>query len=135
MGKIYTILDKSYSSSKTERKEIIDSIFSKISKGIIPLHINNEEMILTIDEAVTNAMEHGNRWNPQKQVHVRATVAEDELRIKITDEGNGFNSSGNSSIEDNRMRHRGRGITLIKQFSTPHWNKKGNEIELRIKLR
>ena len=46
---------------------------------------------LALEEAVVNAIKHGNRLDQTKQVHVVCKSTPDKIWIKISDEGPGFN--------------------------------------------
>ena len=45
---------------------------------------------LACDEALANAIHHGNRDNPTKTISVNYSVTEQEVWISIEDEGEGF---------------------------------------------
>jgi hypothetical protein len=60
-----------YPTSRDNRKNIIDEVIDKIKADDILLLISDEELYLVIDEALTNAMEHGNRWDAGKRVKVK----------------------------------------------------------------
>ena len=130
------IIDKSFPSVKNRRRDIIDEIINTIISSIPPeASIRREELVLTIDEAVTNAMEHGNRWNPDKSVHVIICRRGNELVIKVTDEGTGFDTSRTLGNQDkSTLDSRGRGIPLIMRLSRARWNSRGNQIEMHIPL-
>lgn len=126
----------SYPTQRGSRNRIIEDIISKIGKNGINLTLSKDELYLVIDEALTNAMEHGNGWNPDKKVGVRVNCNEEHLNILIADEGPGFNSenAGSSNAAIKNLKPRGRGIYIIKQFCTPSWNDKGTEIDLRFTI-
>jgi serine/threonine-protein kinase RsbW len=46
---------------------------------------------LAVEEALVNAIKHGNQLDPDKRVRVRYSVAGETFHIHITDEGPGFN--------------------------------------------
>src|SRR3972149_8248569 len=48
---------------------------------------------LAMEEALVNAIRHGNRLDPNKEVHVACRVSPELIRIEITDEGEGFDPS------------------------------------------
>lgn len=129
------ILDETFSSDQANRKEIIDALCKKIFNYGIPIAITEEELYLSLDEAITNAMEHGNRWDPQKKIKISVTTNSDTLTISIADQGNGFITTEFESNLKSRdiLSIRGRGIYIINQFCKLSWNKKGNEIILQIK--
>ena len=45
---------------------------------------------MAIEEAVVNAIEHGNKKDPAKQVHLEFRVDADIVEMKVTDQGAGF---------------------------------------------
>jgi serine/threonine-protein kinase RsbW len=71
---------------------------------------------LVLTEALVNAIEHGNKGDPNKTVHVAIRVLPDQLRIEVYDHGQGFDLN---SIAPPNLEHpgeRGRGIFLIKSI-------------------
>ncbi len=131
------ILNESFPSDQSKRKEIIDSLCHKIVQGPIRMAITPEELYLSLDEAITNAMEHGNKWDARKTINVRVEADNREIHILITDQGKGFDTSEIEGQLKNRdiLSNRGRGIYIINQFCDISWNKKGNQIDLHIKRR
>ncbi len=130
------IFEETFSSDQANRKEIIEALCKKIFSYRIPLAITEEELYLSLDEAITNAMEHGNRWDPDKIIKICVTKNSDTLAISIADQGNGFATSEIKANLKSRdiLSTRGRGIYIINQFCKLSWNNKGNEIVLQIKL-
>src|ERR1043166_6010069 len=45
---------------------------------------------LALEEAMVNAIKHGNKLNPKKQVHVEFAITPTRAEIIIEDEGRGF---------------------------------------------
>jgi len=128
------ILDSSYPTVREARKDIIDDIVNIISEKDIHLKIDTMELYLIIDEALTNAMEHGNHWEPHKEVRINVCINSEHLKIAIADQGSGFLRGEEKNINSPHLLPRGRGIYIIKQFCKPAWNKKGNQITLNIEL-
>lgn len=131
------ILNESFPSDQNKRKEIIDSLCHKIVKSPIGMAITPEELYLSLDEAITNAMEHGNKWDSQKTINITVVADKKEIHILITDQGQGFDTREIEGLLKNRdiLSTRGRGIYIINQFCDITWNKKGNQIDLHIKRR
>ena len=128
------ILHRHFSSEKNLRKQIVDTIIEAIGSVNITINIKDEELYLTIDEAVTNAMEHGNLWSPDKEIGINVFHDSHSLTIRITDQGPGFDTATarlKAPLED-RFSRRGRGLYIINQFCEMTWNKKGNQVELRF---
>jgi serine/threonine-protein kinase RsbW len=69
-------------------------------------------------ECMVNAVVHGNRYNRNKQVHVRAAKTPERFTIQITDQGEGFEVQHvpDPLEEDNLLRHSGRGLFLMGAF-------------------
>jgi serine/threonine-protein kinase RsbW len=129
------ILSVSFPSIPDARKEAIEAIIKKVHEYKIPIRINENEIYLVIDEALTNAMEHGNRWDRQKKVIINVVLCDSKLTISIEDEGPGFDIKTDNDNNTKSLALRGRGIKLIKQFCTPQWNLKGNRIDLFIEMK
>ena len=73
---------------------------------------------LAFEEAMTNAIMHGNRSDPQKKIFLQCSVAENEVRVSIRDEGSGFNPDAlrDPRHPDNILTPSGRGILLIRHI-------------------
>lgn len=71
------------------------------------------EILLAIGEALTNAIEHGNRQVPGQTVSIEAFVRGGTLAATISDAGRW---TGDSSFSQ-RSRKRGRGLTLMPPTS------------------
>ena len=75
---------------------------------------------LSLEEAISNGVKHGNRHDPRKTVKIRFQVDETSLRAEIEDEGPGFNPDDipNPLAPENLEREGGRGILLIRRYMT-----------------
>lgn len=73
---------------------------------------------LALEEAMTNAVRHGNRSDPSKRVHVRYTVTVDRIEILVKDEGPGFMPDlvPDPTLPENIDRPNGRGIMLMRAY-------------------
>ena len=71
---------------------------------------------LAVQEAVTNAMCHGNLLDRTKKVAVRLELHDDRLAVEVDDEGAGFDPRvvPDPCAEENLMKPSGRGILLVK---------------------
>ncbi len=67
------------------------------------------------NEAIINAITHGNKLDATKKVSFSATFTGEELQIKIKDEGKGFNYNKLKKTKDLKSEG-GRGIFLMKHF-------------------
>lgn len=73
---------------------------------------------LALEEAVVNAIKHGNQMDPLKQVTIRYGMWRDQVEIHITDEGPGFDPDDLPDPTDieNLERPCGRGVMLIRHY-------------------
>lgn len=88
---------------------------------------------LALDEAVTNAIKHGNKLDPTKRVEVVATVSAQGARIEISDEGAGFDRSKvpDPTSDENLDKCSGRGLLLIEAYmSSVSWSEDGRTIRM-----
>lgn len=88
---------------------------------------------LALDEAVTNAIKHGNRLDPAKRVRVSANVSARAADIEISDEGPGFDRSKvpDPTSDENIDKCSGRGLLLIEAYMTRvSWSPDGRSIRM-----
>ena len=88
---------------------------------------------LAVDEALSNAIVHGNHNDPAKKVHVEFSVHEESARISVTDEGPGFNPTAipDPTLDENLDRPHGRGVMLMKAYMTSvSFSNDGNSVTL-----
>ena len=73
---------------------------------------------LALEEALINAVKHGNKLDPSKIVRVRYRVTETELEVAIEDEGAGFNPAAlpDPTLDENLCMTAGRGILLMRAY-------------------
>lgn len=89
-----------------------------------------------VAEALANAMMYGNNRDPAKRVTLEAWCSSDRVRIRITDEGSGFDprSLPDPTLPQNRSRPRGRGVFLIRELMDEvEFNEQGNSIEMTLR--
>jgi len=99
-----------------------------------------ERLGLAIREAVANGVQHGNKEDPEKRVAVSFVLEQEEITIRIADEGEGFDLEGlpDPLAPENLFKPRGRGILLMNSFmdevSFDFDGDKGTAVVLRKKL-
>lgn len=88
---------------------------------------------LAIEEALVNAIKHGNHEDAAKQVHVEFRLNDEHFFARIVDEGQGFEPEDvpDPTADENLDRPGGRGIMLMRSFmSHVQYNQRGNEVIL-----
>lgn len=92
---------------------------------------------MAMEEAIMNAIHHGNQCDPEKRVHIWIEVEESRFEARITDEGEGFDPAAlpDPTADENLEKTSGRGVALIQHFvDDVLYNQAGNSVRL-IKTR
>src|SRR5262245_33179217 len=92
---------------------------------------------LALEEALINAIKHGNRMDRSKMVRVSYHVSEEHFEISICDEGPGFdpNEVPDPTAIENLERPCGRGLMLMRYYMNEvSFGAGGNSVFMR-KLR
>ena len=125
-------IDKKIPSDTGEARQILDELLAKLSE-----HGWGDEhtfgIHLAVEEALMNAIKHGNQRDPEKSVHVFYGVSPESLKIIVEDEGDGFDPDEvpDPTLEENLELPSGRGLMLMKTFMTMvEYNEKGNRVEM-----
>lgn len=88
---------------------------------------------LALEEALANAIKHGNQADPSKQVEVVYQVDASQIRIEICDEGPGFDPGDvpDPTLDENLEKPFGRGVMLMRTYmSEVSYNDQGNCVVL-----
>lgn len=88
---------------------------------------------LALEEAMINAIKHGNRLDPTKSVKVTAKVTHEQVEITVEDEGAGFDRADVPDPTDpaNLEKSSGRGILLIEAYMTSaEWSNRGRKLRM-----
>lgn len=101
--------------------EHIDLITVVVDDALERLGLDDESrhwVGIAIREAVANAIKHGNRHDPDKEVDVELAIAEEEAIIRVHDRGEGFDPAavGDPLSPENLRKPNGRGIFFMKSF-------------------
>jgi len=88
---------------------------------------------LAVDEALCNAIRHGNKCDLNKKVQITIDFTAEAFDIVIQDEGTGFvpEKVPDPTLEENLGKLGGRGVLLMKAYMTHvDYNDKGNCVHL-----
>jgi serine/threonine-protein kinase RsbW len=88
---------------------------------------------LAPEEALVNAIKHGHKGDPSKEVHLRYQVTRDRLLAEIADQGPGFDPHAvpDPLAPENLERPCGRGLVLMRHYMTwVRFNDAGNRVTL-----
>jgi CheY-like chemotaxis protein len=106
--------------SAPSRKEMVQEVVQVVARSAVSTgycqHDLDNNLKLALVEGVTNAMEHGNRWDERLSVTVQVEMTSDRLQVSITDQGPGFDQRAlpDPTREEHLICERGRGIFLMR---------------------
>ena len=104
--------------SKVEAgRDILQSMLSQLEtlgwpdRDVFGIH-------LSVEEALVNAIRHGNQLHPEKIVRFECRVSPESLWVRISDEGDGFDPAEVPDPTDPEQLEApsGRGIMLMRNF-------------------
>ncbi len=119
----------------------IKKVSSKILEGLEDAHPDESvvfDIRLCTEEAVRNAIVHGNRSDRRLSVKVDFWIENDNLNIEIEDEGSGFDARmvADPTAKENVTRNCGRGVYLIRHLmDSVEYNEKGNKVLMTKRLK
>jgi serine/threonine-protein kinase RsbW len=108
-----------FPSDTAEGMRVQDLILQKLRE-----HQFSEKIIfgvrLSLEEALVNAIKHGNGLDRAKTVRVRFTVNPHQLLVEIEDQGPGFRPEDvpDPTAPENLERPCGRGLLLMRSYMT-----------------
>jgi len=88
---------------------------------------------LALEEAFINAVNHGNRMDPEKEIKIEYSVGEGKVEISMTDEGRGFDPDAvpDPRYGENLYKAGGRGLLLICSYmDIVEFNERGNRVRM-----
>lgn len=94
-------------------------------------------LMLTVSEAATNAVVHGNELDASKKATIVAEADEYTLTVTTTDEGAGFvpEEVPNPLAEENLLKTSGRGVFLMQEYADEtEYQNDGRTLVLKFKL-
>jgi serine/threonine-protein kinase RsbW len=94
-------------------------------------------ILISLTEAVNNAIKHGNHNDTNKVVCVKSTCQEQRLCCIVSDEGAGFDYSNlpDPTKPENIDKDGGRGVFLMRQLSdNVKFLKNGSTVEIEFYL-
>ena len=118
------------------RVEYLDGILNHLSERLVKLGIVEPEsidVVVALDEAIVNAIKHGNSYDPGKTVRIVAEINRHLARFVIEDEGSGFRPQDvpDPCAPENLLRPSGRGLLLIRNIMDEvEYNSRGNVVTM-----
>lgn len=103
-------------------------------------NINAEKygnILISLTEAVNNAIIHGNEKDRNKKVKVCFEKRRKDVAIRVSDEGSGFDydSLPDPTAPENIMECGGRGVLIMRELSDGmEYKDNGRTVEMRFKI-
>lgn len=104
------------------RVELLEPLVDETEAFLLE-HTDDDELVyravLLVSEAATNAMKHGNRFDPNKRVRLEVVAEGAGVRIRVCDEGEGFDPGtiDDPLAQDHLLNTGGRGLFLIREMA------------------
>jgi serine/threonine-protein kinase RsbW len=108
----------------------------EIEKQLAARRASDQEIFsirLALEEALVNAIKHGNQMDRSKTVRIRYRLLPDRFEVQITDEGPGFDPTDvpDPTAVENLERPCGRGLMLMRHYMTQvDYNERGNSVSM-----
>jgi serine/threonine-protein kinase RsbW len=104
--------------STLENVEVADDVTQRMCAAAGLEEEDQHKVEMAVHESMINAVRHGNHGDANKKVWLRVQIRDDQLEIRIRDEGSGFDLSQvpDPLTPENLLRVSGRGIFLIRTF-------------------
>jgi serine/threonine-protein kinase RsbW len=119
--------------SKLSNLRIIENTVDEITNEIGISYSNYGKILISMLEAVNNAIIHGNSSSPHKFVDIKIEYKSGILKIKVKDEGAGFSPDKipDPTVPENIEEVNGRGVFIMSRLADGiKYSKRGNSVTL-----
>lgn len=123
--------------SKIENLRKVEKLVDELSSEY---NINADvygNILIAVLEAANNAILHGNKLDENKLVNIGVKIDDKRLKIRIDDEGNGFDYKNvpDPTAPENIENVNGRGIFLMEKLSDKiEFSRNGATVELEFNI-
>ncbi len=125
-------------SSQLDNVSLVEDFIEQLQEDFQVKEDVYGNILVTVTEAVNNAIKHGNKLDPNKNVTVRAQLLNPFLlTVSIRDEGQGFDpqSLPDPTLPENRLQETGRGIFFMRQLADKAtFKENGTLVELTFNI-
>lgn len=122
--------------SQVKSLRIVENAIEEVTNEIGIAQDNYGKILVSTLEAVNNAILHGNQSLAEKTVEIEISFKNNELKIKVTDEGIGFipEMVPDPTVPENIESLNGRGVFLMSRLADEiKYSKKGNTVTMIFK--
>lgn len=122
--------------SKLDSLRIVENAIDEATSEIGISQGNYGKILVSILEAVNNAILHGNKFESEKFVEIEMSFKNNMLKVKVSDEGIGFRPEkvADPTIPENIEAINGRGVFIMTRLADKiKFSKKGNKVVMIFK--
>ena len=122
--------------SRMTNLRVVENAVDEITNQLGIKQDNYGKILVATLEAVNNAITHGNKENPEKFVDLEISIKGNEMSVKVTDEGKGFDPTTipDPTMPENIEELSGRGVFLMTKLADSiYFNDKGNSVTMKFK--
>ena len=124
--------------STTENLSLVESVVNDVCEGMKVDEDYYGNILVALTEAVTNAIQHGNKYDANKSINLAIETAKDEIKFTVQDQGDGFDFDNLPDPTDpvNIEKPNGRGIFLMRHLADEvEFHNEGRSVELNFKVK
>lgn len=105
--------------SQPESINIIEKVIDDIRTEFDVKEECYGNMLVAVTEAVNNAIQHGNKYDPKKMVSFSYEIDNERITFVISDQGSGFDyyNLPDPTAPENLEKPTGRGVFLMKHLA------------------
>jgi serine/threonine-protein kinase RsbW len=124
--------------SKSENMLLVENFVEQLQEEYRVKEDVYGNIVIAVTEAVNNAIMHGNKENPDKNVSISARLLNPFLlTITVQDEGNGFNVDDlpDPTLPENILSDTGRGVYIIKEIcDNVEYSRNGTTVTMQFNI-
>ncbi|HJQ69432.1 MAG TPA: ATP-binding protein [Blastocatellia bacterium] len=136
LGSVLPFLEERIAFRMPSDVKYLDGVLDYLSERMVKMGIcgaEDSEVLIALDEAIVNAIKHGNKCDPRKAVQIVAELSAWGARFTIKDQGHGFarDQVPDPTDPSRLLEPSGRGLLLINHIMDEVcYNKCGNQIQM-----
>lgn len=122
--------------SKVENLTLVEKLIDQVCDEYKINEDNYGNILIALTEAVNNAITHGNKLDPNKNITLICENQNDRISFIVEDEGDGFDFNHLPDPTDpaNLEKPNGRGVFLMKNLADEvKFANNGKRVELKFK--
>lgn len=124
-------------SSKSENIVLVEKLIDDVCDIFNVSEDNYGNILIAITEAVNNAIQHGNKANPEKKIEVAFKSKDNVLSFIVKDQGEGFafDALPDPTSPENIESPTGRGVFLMRSLADKvEFEDKGSKVTLNFNI-